>query len=242
MLVLERDAARQLVLNEAHQIVLKTGWLRHMPVQFRRAVLERCRLEQFAHGKPVYSVGDEPGGMYGIVTGCLSISVAPEEEEGPYVAHFAMPGTWFGEAAAFTRQPRRVGLTASRDSELLHLPLHAIDQIVGRDPRAWRYFGLVTIAHLDLAMGGSDDLMIRDHVKRFTAVLLRLGNCRRVSPRNGQPVEVDISHEDLAHMANVARTTAGAILRELEAKGHVALSYRRIDILAPDALRRKLRD
>jgi hypothetical protein len=43
-------------------------------------------------------------------------------------------------------------------------------------------------------------------------------------------------------MANVARTTAGAILRELEAKGHVALSYRRIDILAPDALRRNLRD
>jgi CRP-like cAMP-binding protein len=241
MLVLERDAARQLLLSKAHQIVLGTGWLRHTPAPFRRAVLERCRLEQFAHGKPVYSVGDKPGGMYGIVTGCLSISVAPQEQ-GPYAAHFAMPGTWFGEVAAFTRQPRRVGLIASRDSELLHLPLHAIDEIVRQDPGAWRYFGLVTIGHLDLAMGGSDDLMIRDHFKRFTAVLLRLGNCRRVSPRNGQPVEVDISHEDLARMANVARTTAGAILRELEAKGHVALSYRRIDILAPDALRRNLRD
>jgi CRP/FNR family transcriptional regulator, cyclic AMP receptor protein len=241
MLVLERDALRQLVLDKAHQIVLNKGWLRDTPAPFRRAVLERCRLEQFAHGEPVYSLGDEPGGMYGIVTGCLGISVAPEEQ-GPYVAHFATPGTWFGEAAAFTRQSRRVGLTASRDSELLHLPLHAIDEIVGRDPGAWRYFGLVTIAHLDMAMGGSDDLMIRDHFKRFMAVLLRLGNCRRVSPRNGQPVEVDVSHEDIAHMANVARTTAGAILRELEADGHVALAYRRIDILAPDALRKKLRD
>jgi CRP/FNR family cyclic AMP-dependent transcriptional regulator len=51
-----------------------------------------------------------------------------------------------------------------------------------------------------------------------------------------------MNHEDLAHMANVARTTAGAILRKLEADGHLALSYRRISILAPDALRVMLRD
>lgn len=84
--------------------------------------------------------------------------------------------------------------------------------------------------------------MTRDHFKRFVAVLLRFANCRHVSPRNGLPVEVDISHDDLAHMANVARTTAGAILRGLEAEGHLALCYRRISILAPDALREKLRD
>ena len=91
-------------------------------------------------------------------------------------------------------------------------------------------------------MGTSDDLMIRDHVKRFLAVLLRLGNCRHVSPRDGRPIEVDTSHEDIAHMANVARTTAGTILRKLESNGHVTLSYRRINILAPDALRMMLRD
>ena len=43
-------------------------------------------------------------------------------------------------------------------------------------------------------------------------------------------------------IANVARTTAGAILRKLESNGHVALSYRRINILAPNALRMMLRD
>jgi CRP/FNR family cyclic AMP-dependent transcriptional regulator len=124
----------------------------------------------------------------------------------------------------------------------LHLPLRAIDEIVKRDPSAWRLFGLVTIEHLDNAIGSSDDLMIRDHAKRFVAVLLRIGNCRMVSPRPRRQIEIDINHEDLASMANVARTTAGAILRMLEADGHLALSYRRITILAPDALRRMLRD
>jgi len=197
--------------------------------------------EHFKAGTHVYSIGDEPGGIFGLVSGGLSVSIAPGER-GPYIAHFAAPGTWFGEGSAITRQPRRIGLTATRDSDLLHLPLHAIDEIVRRDPSAWRLFALVTIAHLDVAIGGSDDLMIRDHVQRFVAVLLRLGSCRRVSPEDGRAVEVDMNHEDLAYMANIARTTAGVILRKLEADGHLALSYRRIKILAPDALRAMLRD
>jgi CRP/FNR family cyclic AMP-dependent transcriptional regulator len=124
----------------------------------------------------------------------------------------------------------------------LHLPLRAIDEIVRHDPSAWRFFGLVTIDHLDAAIGGSDDLMMRNHLKRFVAVLLRTGDCRLASPRHRRPIEIDMNHEDLAHMANVARTTAGAILRKLEADGHLALSYRRISILAPDAFRVMLRD
>jgi CRP/FNR family transcriptional regulator, cyclic AMP receptor protein len=51
-----------------------------------------------------------------------------------------------------------------------------------------------------------------------------------------------MNHEDLAYMANVARTTAGTILRKLEADGHVGLSYRRIRIFAPDALRAMVQD
>jgi CRP/FNR family transcriptional regulator, cyclic AMP receptor protein len=231
--MLQRDAACE--------IVVRQGWLRHTPIPFRRTVLDRCLLERFTAGTPIYSVGDEPGGIFGIVTGCLGISVAPGEL-GPYTAHFAMPGSWFGQAGAFTRGPRRVGLTATRDTELLHLPLRAIDEIVNQDPSAWRLFALPMFEHLDVAIGGSDDLMQRNHVKRFVAVLLRLGNCRLVTPRKRRPIEIDVSHEDLAHMANVARSTAGTILRKLEADGHLALSYRRIGILAPDALRSMLRD
>ena len=179
--------------------------------------------------------------MFGLVAGGLNVSIAPNER-GPYFAHVARPGSWFGEAAAFTGQPRRVGLAAARDSELLHLPLHGIREIVDNNPAAWRYFGLVTIGHLDLAIGAHDDLMIRDHIKRCIAVLLRLGGCRLSSPPDSGPIEIDMSQEDIAFMSNVARTTAGAVLRRLEAMGHLEQSYRRIRILTPDALRAMLGD
>jgi CRP/FNR family transcriptional regulator, cyclic AMP receptor protein len=229
-------------LDAACEVACSKGWLRQTPAAFQRAVLDRCILEKFRPGVPIYAVGDEPGGMYGIVTGALGVSVATAKQ-GVYTAHLALPGSWFGQAAAFTRQPRKVGLTATRNSQLLHLPLRSIDEIVKRDPAAWRFFGLLTINHLDLAMGGADDLMIRDHAERFVAILLRAGNCRHhTNSRDNQPVEIDLNHEDLANMANVARTTAGAVLRKLEADGHLALSYRRISIFAPDTLRKMLRD
>ena len=99
-------------LPQAHAIVSREGWLSFAPPPFRKTVLDRCKLEAFKAGGTIYAVGDPPGGMYGLVRGSFALSIAPGER-GPYVAHFARPGTWFGEAAAFTEQPRRIGLADS---------------------------------------------------------------------------------------------------------------------------------
>lgn len=226
-------------LPQAHAIVSREGWLSYTPPPFRQTVLDRCKLQALKAGARIYSVGDPPGGMYGLVRGSFAISVAPGER-GPYVAHFARPGTWFGEAAAFTEQPRRISLAVTRDSKFLHLPLPAIREIVTADPGAWRFFGLAAIAHNDTAIGAADDLLIRDHVKRSVAVLLRLGGCRYSTPQGSMSIEIDVSQEDLAVMTNLARTTSGTVLRTLEAAGQVKVSYRRVRILAPDALRAML--
>ncbi len=41
-------------------------------------------------------------------------------------------------------------------------------------------------------------------------------------------------------MTNTARTSAGTVLRKLSNAGHISVSYRRVLILAPDALRAML--
>jgi len=219
-----------------HEVVLQKGWLSQLPPSFQRDVLDRCRVKNFKRGEHIYSVGDPAGGMFGLVAGGVGISVAPREQ-GPYVAHFARPGSWFGEAAAITGEPRRVGLAATRNSRLLHLPLHAIHEIVCLDPAAWRLFAIATIGHLDSAIGAYDDLMIRDPVKRCIAVLLRLGNRQMATVSDSSPVEIDLSQDDIAILANVARTTLNAALRDLEKTGKLELSYRRIRIVSPGAMR-----
>jgi len=222
-------------------VVLQRGWLSEMPPAFQCSVMERCRLQHYGPKESIYSVGDPPGGMYGLITGGVGISVAPHER-GPYVAHFMKPGSWFGEAAAISGEPRRVGVAATRDTDLLHLPLHGIHEIVREDPGNWRLFALATMRHLDLAMGTCDDLRIRDPVNRCIATILRLGGRRQASPADSSPIEIDLSQDDIAVLANVARTTLNTVLRDLETTGRVERSYRRIRILVPTAMRAMLRD
>jgi CRP-like cAMP-binding protein len=229
-----------LSIENARKVAMDNGWLSLTPPSFQCAVLDRCHLQGFKAGQTIYMVGDPPGGMFGLVSGGLRISLAPGER-GPYFAHLAGLGTWFGEAAAITRQGRRIGLTATRDTELLHLPLSKFDEIVAKDPGAWRFIALLQLGHLDMTIGACDDLLVRDHVKRCIATLLRLGGCRRISPPDTQ-ADIHLRQDEIATLSNVARNTAGSILKALEAKGHIEQSYRRIRILAPDALRAMLRD
>ena len=227
-------------VRAAHDVVTGQGWLSYTPSAFRQAVLRNCSLEAHEAGSVLYSVGDPPGGLFGLVSGGLAISTAAEER-GPYLAHFARPGTWFGEGSVISGQPRKVGLAVTRDAEILSLPLNAFRTIAQADPESWRFLSLVTLGHLDVAVGASDDLMIRDHFKRSVAVLLRLGGCRNAASPAPVPVEVDVTQEDLANIANIARTTAGAVLRELEKSGMVQLSYRHVRLLKPDAMRAMLK-
>lgn len=223
-------------VEAAHEIVLRRGWLSRTPEWFRRAVLSHSQIRIFKKGEALYRAGDPPGGMYGLVVGGLSIEIAPTER-GPYIGGFATPGSWYGEVSAITGQPRRVGLVTTRESQLLHLPLNAIHQIVNQDPSAWRFIAVVTVLQLDAVVAAYDDLMRRDHDKRLVAILLHLCGCRRATPPGFSPVDVDVGQNDLAGMSNVARTTAGAVLRDLDKEGHIELSYRCIRVRNPDALR-----
>jgi CRP/FNR family transcriptional regulator, cyclic AMP receptor protein len=234
-----RKATMSADTDRLRSVFLEKGWLSRTPEPFQSAVIEHGVLRKFKAGGSIYRRGDSPGGLFGLVSGSLAVDISPAER-GPYMGYFLRPGVWFGGAPAFTGQPRVIGLRATRATELLYLPLHAMNAIVANDASAWRYFALIGLAHLEIAMSVVDDLMRRDHKKRFIAMLLHLADARLSSPVGGEPIEIDVGQEELAVMANVARTTAGAILRRLARAGHIDTSYRRIKVLSPDALRSML--
>jgi len=59
-------------------------------------------------------------------------------------------------------------------------------------------------------------------------------------PSDFRSAEIDASQDELASMANVARVTAGLILRKFEKDGAIELAYRRIVVVDPDRLRQIL--
>ena len=82
--------------------------------------------------------------------------------------------------------------------------------------------------------------MLRAPDKRLVAILLRLAGCRENIPSDFRSAEIDASQDELASMANVARVTAGLILRKFAKDGAIELAYRRIVVVDPDRLRQIL--
>ncbi len=220
----------------ARKFLASHGWLSLVPEVFRGAVLAKCHVRSFERGDAVYRLDDPPGGLFGLASGGIALEIAPGARS-PYIAHFMRPGIWFGTAALLTGQPRRVGITATRSSVVLHLQASDFLAIASHQPEAWRWLSLILLLNNELAISVCDDLMIRDPKERATAILLRLSGCHSGAPEADNPTELDLTHDELARMTNLSRTTIGSLLREYEAEGWIEQSYRCISIRNPAALR-----
>lgn len=227
-------------LEEAKGLLRQNGWLSRTPTNFRDAVYQRSHLKKLKAGETLFLSGDEPRGLYGLATGRLGAFIAPDETL-PAFAHIFHPGSWFGEIPALTGRHHVVGLKTTSDASLLHLPTHALSEILTTTPEYWRFLGQLAAEHVETSIGVIADLMRRDSKQRLVALMLRLAGCRTA----GQSLfehEVDASQEDLAAISNLARTTVIGILNQLEEARLVERRYRRLRITNPDALRALIHD
>lgn len=225
----------------ARKFASQEGWLSQTPEAFRNAILDKSLFKSFESGATLYSIGDLEGGIYCLLRGGLRVSIA-SGDNGPYLAHLFRPGIWVGEAPLIKGIPRVLGLTAAGQTDTLNVPLHALHEILRRDPAAWRYIALLAFTNSELAVNVVSDLLVRDHIQRLIAILMRLGNCSNPASPGASSIEITVSQEELAAMTNVARTTVNSTLRQLQAAGAVEITYRRIRIIAPDKLRAMMID
>lgn len=209
-----------------------------MTEPMRQAFLEKIVVQRIKQGETVYRLGDPAGGIYFIVHGGIRVEIATGAQN-TFIAHYVPKGHWFGEPSALTGQPRMVGVIAAQDSELLHIGLTHLNQVTAAYPEVLRLLAGITQMYLRTAIGAIADLIIRDTDVRFIAILMRLAGIRDVDAPVGQ-FEVFFSQEEIAAMANVARTTANAILRKLEDSGVIEITYRRIVIIDPARLRARM--
>jgi CRP-like cAMP-binding protein len=223
-------------VDAERELMLRHGWLSRTPTTFQRDVLDRCIREEFRTDPIVFAERDRYGGMVGLVAGHIGVWVTDGRKK-PILVHFLRPGSWFEVAPGIAVRPRRISLAPSGNAEVLRLPTEAMREIVDLHPHALPLFAQVMAGHLKIAILAAGDLLIRDPVERCIATLLRLGGCRAVTLTGAIPIDVDVSQQCLATMANLARTTTGQILLKLEAASFLVVSYRRVRIVAPDKLR-----
>ena len=127
--------------------LLARGWLSQQAPAFQGQLLDRLSLTIFPSGATIYTPGDPPGGIYGLIRGSIGVTIAPGKA-GPHLAHVAVPGSWFGEGSFLTGRPRRVGLEAATECVLAYLALADMEKLVGGDPEVMRAFAAIASVEL----------------------------------------------------------------------------------------------
>ena len=203
-------------------------WLANEPASFRSAIFGAAFERTVAAGQRLYEIGDEPGGIYGVVSGGILLSV--ETRSGDLVpAHLVRRGTWFGHGPLMTRRRRVLDARAVEDSVLLHLPVAALNRIIYRDPGLSRPIGAISDYTQDVSIACVADLLIRDTERRVAAVLLRVtGADRGLEPENGGGVP--LTQSLLAELACTSRHSINRVLADFEARGFVTWRYGQVRI------------
>lgn len=225
--------------EQAKQTIGKLGWLARLPETHRSKILSRSVLKKFNKEDAIYVPGDPPAGMYGLVTGTLSIVAAPEGSNSQLL-HTALPGFWFGEGPAISGAPRRVGVTARSDVTALHLSLRAIKEMTNDDPTMWRSIALNALLSFDLAVRALHDARLPDAHVKVSTILLRLAGHRSPDLAVGAPRTIEITQTELADIAGLSRNVINRVLRELSKKALVTVGYGFIELPDPELLTRRL--
>ena len=115
-------------------------------------------------------------------------------------------------------KPRLVTVSTTGETQLLHLPLVAVNTILDEDLDGFRSFARLTQWQLETALGALGDLMLRDPGKRLSRCCYGFPE-RLETPDGLGVIDIDLSQDDLALMSNVGRTKANNVLSDLQVAG-----------------------
>lgn len=202
-------------------------WFPSLPAATQQRLVDSMTAVKGNKGDTLLATGQAVQGWYGVLTGLVKLQSSTED--GRVSAFLGAPaGEWFGEGSALKSEPRRYDVIALRDTTLLCLPtaeFHALR-------RSDLGFNQYLVDHLNRRLGQAMAIIeagrLRTPEQRVALYLSRL-----FWPGARQ---LNLSQEELGHLAGLARQTVNRALQALESEGLVALEFGRVAIRDEAAL------
>jgi CRP-like cAMP-binding protein len=206
----------------AAAVMAANGWLSRRPAEFRKVLIDACRLRLLAAGEMIVRAEDPASGMVGLVEGRWRMTMPPADT----MINVETPGFWVGDAAAFRQADRMVNIVAVTRCAVLHLPQDAFERLI-TDPVNCRHIAINTAETLGRAIIVMANLTQPVPEIRIAQQLLTFAGVYEGARRN----LLACSQAEAAQMCGLSRQTTNMALRQLAERGIIALGYRRIEIL-----------
>lgn len=221
--------------DEAKVLIRKHGWLSEEASWLQDAVLARARLRMFRTNEFTFHADDDPGGLYGVVSGGFGI-LLPSGARDMVLVHVIRLGVWFGHGPVLTGRPRSMSFRAMEPSAALHLPMSSVAEIRAKHHEfGQRLAALSERNYSVVATRVIGDLFLPTSERRVAACLARIA---RPEPSSDKlpPWPIHLTQSDLGRMANTSRDRASRALQKFASKGWIAIDYKAILVRDLEAL------
>lgn len=220
---------------EAKLLIQKHGWLATEPAWVRNSILSRARLRRLEAHQFTYHAEDDPGGIYGVVSGGVGVML-PSRVGEMVLCHVIRLGVWFGTGPVMTGRPRTMSFKAMEPSAVLHLSLSSIAEIKAEFPTFAQSLGALSESnYTGIAARVIIDLMMPSTERRIAATLVRMSK-PEASSELLPPWPIHLTQVELGQVANASRDRVGHALRAFEARGWIEVDYRVIRVRNLEAL------
>ncbi|MGC1305325.1 MAG: Crp/Fnr family transcriptional regulator [Caulobacteraceae bacterium] len=221
---------RELRASELTALFTATGWFARVSEPRRRALVAAGRPHSLPDGGRVYRLGDEPDGLYAVVSGEVRLVNYPELGK-QLLGLILRPGRWFGELSVIDSGPRPHDAICVGPTLVLRVPMPDIVALGREDSELYRDIAILSCQHQRLAL----DRIALMWGHSSTERLVRLLDDFAIPDAETGARVVVIKQEDLAGMVGVSRQRLNQLLRRLETAAMIRTAYGKIVVL--DALR-----
>ncbi len=210
-----------------YRSLLDSGqWFSHLPTVLRDELLGEARVLQLEPGQLLFRRGDPPCGLYAVLEGMMRVGAVSHDGKEALLT-LVEPPYWFGEISLFDGQPRTHDAYAEGPTRLLQVPQAALLALLAREPGHWRDFALLMSQKLRLAFIALEEMSLLPAAPRLARrVLMIAEGYGETGPRR----VLHLAQEQLALMLGLSRQTTNQILKDLEARGALRLTYGEIEI------------
>jgi CRP-like cAMP-binding protein len=208
-------------------------WFSHLSPALRDTLLGEARLLRLEPGQRLFRRGDPPCGLYAVLEGLMRVGAVGRDGKEALLT-LVEPPYWFGEISLFDGQPRTHDAYAEGPTLLLQVPQAALLALLAREPGHWRDFALLMSQKLRLAFIALEEMSLLPAAPRLARRLLMMAEgYGETGPRR----VLHLAQEQLALMLGLSRQTTNQILKELQARGALRLTYGEIEIVDAELLR-----
>ncbi|MBK8200086.1 MAG: Crp/Fnr family transcriptional regulator [Acidobacteria bacterium] len=204
-------------------------WFTALPQAMQDDILRSSVRIKLRRGKHLFRQGDEPAGLFGIVSGEAQVIGTTLAGLDILVAVYR-PGEWTGFLACIDGGGYTLSVVASQPCEVLHLPLPAVRRIFFNDVDSLTMMVAPELATLRSLYFHITEQLAFTPLQRLARRLVDLASSAQAQAVTSRTIS-PITQDQLALSVMASRQWTNRLLQHLEKTGLITRGRSRIDVL-----------